>query len=109
MASSTIRRWIAWFSVTGFRSRLSASAEPTYPPDALAQRVEGFVMIALTVGTVGRVTDAQILHSIPLLDQAALAAVRRWQYEPRSMTRPVVARVMVPFLRNFTRTAGVYC
>ena len=71
--------------------------EPTYPPAALAQRVEGFVMIAITVGTDGRVTDAKILQSIPLLDQAALAAVRQWQYDPRSMTRPVVARVMVPF------------
>src|SRR5688572_20926299 len=71
--------------------------EPTYPPAALAQRVEGFVMIAITVGTDGRVTDAQILQSIPLLDQAALAAVRQWQYDPRSLTRPVVARVMVPF------------
>jgi TonB family protein len=73
--------------------------EPTYPA-ALAQRVEGFVMVMIMVSTQGRVTDAKILQSVPLLDQAALDAARQWEYDPKGMTGPVVARVTVPLERS---------
>src|SRR5438874_6295978 len=47
-------------------------AAPVYPPIAQAARVQGFVIIEATIDVNGRVQDAKILRSIPLLDAAAL-------------------------------------
>jgi len=46
------------------------------------------------------VQDARVVRSIPLLDAAALAAVRRWQYARtriNGVAVPVVMTVRVPF------------
>ena len=56
-----------------------------------------------TVGADGKVTDVRVLRSIPLLDEAALAAVRQWDYAPtvvNGITVPVVMTVTL----NFTLT-----
>ena len=49
-------------------------------------------------------TDTRLLQSIPLLDEAAIAAVKQWKYEPSLMNGvavPVVVTVTVNFtLRN---------
>jgi protein TonB len=55
---------------------------PTYPPIAVAARRQGVVTIQATIGIDGRVTDAQVLRSEPLLDRSALEAVRQWRYTP---------------------------
>lgn len=57
---------------------------PEYPRTARARNVQGGVTLALLVDEAGRVADAQILQSDPpgVFDQAALAAVRTWQFEP---------------------------
>ena len=44
-------------------------------------------------------TDAKILRSIALLDQAALDAVRQWRYEPTLLAGrpvPIILVVTVP-------------
>ena len=44
--------------------------------------------------------DARILRSIPLLDQAALDAVRQWEYSPTLLNGvpvPVIMTVTVNF------------
>ena len=44
----------------------------------------------------GIVTDARIVKSIPLLDDAALRAVRGWRFEPTIIDgRPVPVRMVV--------------
>ena len=51
----------------------------------------------------GKVIDAKILRSIPLLDQAALDAVRQWEYTPTLLNGepvPVVLTVTVTFTRK---------
>jgi TonB family protein len=53
-----------------------------YPPDALAAGLDGSVVAEITVNEAGVVTDARVLNSIPLLDDAALKAVREWRYDP---------------------------
>jgi TonB family protein len=53
-----------------------------YPPIAQSARVGGIVIIEATLGTDGQVKDVKILRSEPLLDQAALDAVRQWRYTP---------------------------
>ena len=58
---------------------------PVYPPLAQAARVQGMVIIEATIGVDGRVTNARLLRSISLLDEAALAAVRQWTYRPTTL------------------------
>jgi periplasmic protein TonB len=55
---------------------------PVYPAEARAAGVAGVVLVEATVDADGRVIDARILRSIPLLDQAALDAVKEWEYAP---------------------------
>jgi TonB family protein len=73
---------------------------PVYPAIARSARVQGVVILELNVDTQGFVTDARILRSIPLLDQAALDAVRQWQYQPTLLNGvpvPIVMTATVQF------------
>lgn len=76
--------------------------KPVYPALAQSARVFGTVVIEATIGTDGKVTDAKVVRSIPLLDQAALDAVRQWEYLP-TMLNGVPVPVVVTVTINFTR------
>jgi protein TonB len=65
-----------------------------YPAIAQAARVQGMVIIEALIDADGRVTNAKVLRSIPLLDQAALDAVRTWQYTPTLLNGVPVAVIM---------------
>ncbi len=56
--------------------------EPEYPPIAVRAQVKGVVILEAVVGLDGRVEDVRVLRSIPLLDAAAIQAVRKWRYSP---------------------------
>jgi len=56
--------------------------DPRYPEVARQARVEGSVILEATTDIYGRVKNIKVLRSIPLLDQAAIDAVRQWVYEP---------------------------
>jgi len=56
--------------------------EPEYPLLAVRAQVQGVVILEALVGPHGRVEDVRVLRSIPLLDDAAIAAVRQWRYSP---------------------------
>jgi protein TonB len=73
---------------------------PVYPPIAQSARVSGVVIIEATIGADGRVKDAKVLRSIPLLDQAALDAVKQWTFTPTLLNGvpvPVIMTVTVNF------------
>src|ERR687898_774653 len=73
---------------------------PVYPPIAQSARVQGIVIIEATIGPDGSVKDAKVLRSIPLLDQAALDAVRQWVFTPTLLNGvpvPVIMTVTVNF------------
>ena len=73
---------------------------PTYSAIALAARIQGIVIIEATIGVDGRVVDARVLRSVPMLDQAALDAVRQWEYTPTLLNGapvPVIMTVTVTF------------
>jgi TonB family protein len=76
-------------------------AEPVYPQVARAASVQGVVILELVVGADGAVSNARILRSIPLLDQAALDAVRQWRYEP-TLLNGVPTPVIMTATVNFT-------
>ena len=54
--------------------------EPAYPLEAAKQGVTGSIVIDVVIGKDGKVHDPRIARSVPALDQAALAAVRQWQF-----------------------------
>ena len=67
---------------------------PSYPQIAQTARVQGLVIIEATIGPTGKVQDARVLRSIPLLDAAALDAVRQWEYSPTLLNGIPIAVVM---------------
>ncbi len=74
--------------------------QPVYPEIAKAAGVSGIVIVEAVVGTDGSVTEAKVIRSIALLDQAALDAVGQWKYTPTSLNGvlvPVVMTVTVNF------------
>jgi protein TonB len=74
--------------------------KPIYPAGAVAARAHGLIIIEATIGADGKVKDARILRSVPLLDQAALDAVRQWQFEPTLLNGAPVA-VILTVVVNF--------
>jgi TonB family protein len=69
-----------------------------YPQDAARNGVEGAVDLSFSVSTQGEVRDVTILHSEPsnIFNRAAIAAVRRWKYEPKTVAGvPVESRVQL--------------
>ena len=73
---------------------------PVYPQEARDAKVSGVVIIETRIGMNGAVESAHVLKSIPLLDQAALDAVKQWQFAPTLMNGapvPVIMTVTVNF------------
>jgi len=73
---------------------------PSYPSIAQSARVQGIVIIDATISPEGKVMDARVTRSVPLLDQAALDAVRQWQYTPTLLNGvpvPIIMTVVVTF------------
>jgi protein TonB len=76
------------------------NVSPAYPTVARLARQEGLVIIEATIDERGNVIDTHILRSIPLLDEAALAAVRQWKFSPTQLNGvpvPIVMTVTVNF------------
>ena len=61
----------------------------------------GSVTIEATIGPDGKVMDAKVVRSVPLLDQAALDAVQQWEYTP-TLLNGVPVPVVVTVTINFT-------
>lgn len=55
---------------------------PVRPELAERANVRGIVIVEVTIDVDGTVKDARVLRGIPMLDAAALEAVRQWRYEP---------------------------
>jgi protein TonB len=73
---------------------------PAYPSRARRLGIQGTTLLHVLVSEHGRVAEVIVKQSAghPDLDQAAAAAVRRWQFEPaRSGDEPVGMWVQLPF------------
>ena len=75
---------------------------PLYPAIAQSARVQGDVVIEATIDDEGKVADARVLKSVPMLDQAALDAVRQWEYQP-SLLNGIPTAVVITVTVKFTR------
>jgi len=70
--------------------RKIVDVRPVYTEIARQARTQGTVVLEAVLDPTGAVTQLRVVRSVPLLDQAALDAVRRWKYTPSSIGgRPV--------------------
>ena len=77
------------------RPRKLRHVDPEYPRIAKEARIHGIVVIDAVIGPDGFVRQAIVRRSdSPLLESAALAAVRQWTYEPTRLNDVAVAIVM---------------
>jgi len=76
---------------------------PIYPDIAKTAKVQGVVIIEARIDTDGRVSNARVLRSIPLLDQAALDAVMQWEFTPTRLNGQPVP-VLITMTVQFTLT-----
>jgi TonB family protein len=75
-----------------------------YTKEAMAQMIEGVVVLDVVVlsdGTVGDVTVTQSLDAVYGLDQEAMKAMKQWQFKPGMKDGKAVA-VRVAVTMNFT-------
>jgi protein TonB len=80
--------------------RKTVHVAPVYPAIARANKVQGLVILEAVIGENGRVRNVRVLRSIPLLDAAAVEAVRQWVFSPTLLNGepvPVVMTVTVAF------------
>jgi periplasmic protein TonB len=73
---------------------------PVYPDIAVRANVHGNVILECIVSPLGRVTSVTIVKGIPLLDKAAIEAVRQWVYTPTlkdGIPVPVILTITVQF------------
>jgi protein TonB len=80
--------------------RKLVNVNPVYPPDARAAGVQGVVICEALIDPSGRVSDVKVLRSIPMLDEAAVEAVRQWEVTPTHLNGlpvPVIMTVTVNF------------
>ena len=68
-------------------ARLVQHVAAEYPPDAARKGIEGSVDVSFTVTSQGKVTDVLVLDAEPseIFNRSAVAAVRRWKYDPKTI------------------------
>lgn len=77
-----------------------AHVDPVYPSIAQQARVQGVVVLEAVIDAAGRVNGVRVLRSLPLLEDAAIAAVKQWRYTPARLngeTIPVIMTITVNF------------
>jgi TonB family protein len=79
---------------------LVSHAEPTYPPIAKTIRLQGSVLLHVSVDATGAVTKVDAVGGPAMLRQAAVDAVTKWTYRPFEVDgKPAAVKlvVSVPF------------
>jgi protein TonB len=55
--------------------------QPVYPEDARLGRISGTVRLHVIIGTDGTMKQLEVISGHPMLQKAALDAVRQWRYQ----------------------------
>lgn len=86
---------------------LVSSVVPNYPEDARRRRIEGEVVLQFVVDRDGRVEDGiKVIESIPILDRAAIDALRKWRFSPGRNRDGTAVRVLLEVPLHFTLRAS---
>jgi periplasmic protein TonB len=63
-------------------ARIVNRVQPVYPPLARQTRISGTVRLHAIISKDGTIQQLEVISGHPLLQQAALDAVRQWRYQP---------------------------
>lgn len=63
-------------------ARIINRVQPSYPPLARQTRISGTVRLHAIISKDGTIRELEVINGHPLLQQAALDAVRQWRYQP---------------------------
>ena len=81
---------------------LVSRTAPVYPPVAKQTGIYGTVLMSVTIGANGSVTDVRVIDGPMQLRTAATVAFRQWLYKPAMLNgKPVDSNAQVQI--NFTR------
>jgi TonB family protein len=69
---------------------LLQKTQPIYPPIARAARVSGTVVLQATISKAGTVEELRVVSGPPMLQRAALDAVKTWRYKPYTVNNEPV-------------------
>jgi protein TonB len=64
------------------QANLIRKVTPAYPPDAKEARIQGVVHLTAIIGKDGSIQSLEVVSGHPLLVQAAMDAVKQWEYKP---------------------------
>jgi TonB family protein len=77
---------------------LTRLIEPSYPKSAKAAGIQGDVVLRAVIGKTGKVEKLRVISGPPILQAAALEAVKQWKYDPYILNRkPVEIETMITF------------
>jgi len=86
--------------VTGFLLR---RVVPSYPPLARQARVQGPVVLHAIIGKDGAIESLTVISGHPMLQSAAVEAIKQWKYKPYMLNNePVEVDTTITF--NFSLT-----
>lgn len=89
-------------------AHLARRVDPEYPQMARAARLQGSVVLRVTISPQGNVASIDAISGNPLFINAAVIAVREWHYRPfHHQGHPVAAQtiVRVPFSVGIPKTS----
>jgi TonB family protein len=84
------------------RALLVHSVDPVYPPEAVAQKLHGPVVLQAMIGRDGSVEDLKLVRGYFVLGRAAIAAVKQWQFQPYRLNGRA-AKTQTVLTVNFSR------
>lgn len=67
------------------RGMMLQSVDPIYPPEAMAQKLQGPVVLQAVIARDGSVQDLKLVRGYFVLGRAAIAAVKQWKFRPYSV------------------------
>lgn len=80
--------------------KLIKQVRPEYPQEAFMAHIQAVVIVEAVTDIYGRVSRARIISGPPVFNEAALAAVKQWLYEPYivdGIPRPIYFTVSITF------------
>lgn len=83
-------------------SAITKRVKPAYPDEAKKVRMTGLVSVDIIVDEEGKVISAKASSGPPILGDAAVNAVRQWQFKPTTLTglpAKVIGTIIVRFER----------
>lgn len=87
-------------SETEALQHITQKVDPVYPPIAKAAQVQGDVVLTISIDAKGNVVTEKVLSGPAMLLQAALDAVKQWQFNPfnaNGVAVPVTTKITIPF------------